>query len=129
MQFLMLIKIANNADYEAGKPPPPELEAAMGQLMGEWSKASAMVSAAGLRPTSQAARVRLTAGEVRVSDGPFTEAKEVVGGYSVLDVRSHEEAVEGARRMMQIHLDHWPGWEGSCEVRRISGPEEGPPTS
>ena len=52
-----------------------------------------------------------------------------MGGYSVLDVRSHEEAVEGARRMMQIHLDHWPGWEGSCDVRRISGREEGPPTS
>ena len=58
MQFLMLIKIANDTDYESGKPPPPELEAAMGELMGEWSKTGSMVSAAGLRPTSQGARVR-----------------------------------------------------------------------
>ena len=47
----------------------------------------------------------------------------------VLEVRSHEEAVEGARRMMQVHLDHWPGWEGAAEVRRISEPSEGPPPS
>ena len=70
----------------------------------------------------------LRAGALSRVDGPFAEAKEVVGGYAVLDVRSHEEAVEGARRMMQVHLDHWPGWEGSAEVRRISEPEEGPPT-
>jgi hypothetical protein len=61
------------------------------------------------------------------TDGPYAEAKEVVGGYAVLDVRSHEEAVEAARRMMQVHLEHWPGWEGAADVRRIAGPEEGPP--
>ena len=47
----------------------------------------------------------------------------------MLDVRSHEEAVENARRTMQLHLDHWPGWEGTAEVRRISGPEEDPPAA
>jgi hypothetical protein len=67
-------------------------------------------------------------GEVTVTDGPFAEAKEVVGGYAVIEVRDMEEAVEQARRMVELHK-LWPGWEGFAEVRRISGPDEGPPAS
>ena len=74
----------------------------------------------------QATTFTLRSGALSRTDGPYAEAKEVVGGYAVLDVRSHEEAVEGARRMMQVHLDHWPGWEGAAEVRRISEPRGGP---
>jgi len=122
MQFLMLIKIANNADYEAGKPPPPELEAAMGELMAEWSKASAMVSAAGLRPTSQAARVRLTAGEVKVTDGPFTESKEVIGGFFVLEVEDKAAAVEMTRRFVEVHKRVLgDDFLLECEVRQLEG--------
>jgi hypothetical protein len=58
-------------------------------------------------------------GTIKAVDGPFAEAKELVGGYAVLEVRSKAEAVELARRLMQIHKDHWPGWEGSCEVRQL----------
>ena len=61
------------------------------------------------------------------TDGPYAEAKEVVGGYSIIEARSREEAVEGARRVIEIHRDYWPGWEGSVEVRPIFGPEDGPP--
>ena len=61
-----------------------------------------------------------------ITDGPYAEAKEVAGGYAILETRSHEEAVENARRMIAIHQQYWPGWEGAAEVRRISGPDEGP---
>ena len=105
MQFLMLIKIANNADYEAGKLPPAELEAAMGELIGEWSKAGAMVSAAGLRPPSQGARVRLDRGKVRVSDGPFAESKEVIGGFFILEAKDKSHAVEMTRSFVELHSE------------------------
>ena len=103
MQFLMLIKIANNTDYEAGKRVPPELEAAMGKLMGEWTKAGAMVSAAGLKPTSQGARLRLNAGKVDVMDGPFAETKEVVGGFFILEAKNKAAAVKMTRRFVELH--------------------------
>ena len=103
MQFLMLIKIANNTDYEAGQRPPAELEAAMGELMGQWSKDGAMVSAAGLKPTSQGARVRLKGGAASVSDGPFAEAKEVIGGFFVLDAKDKDSALAMTRHFVELH--------------------------
>jgi hypothetical protein len=120
MQFLMLIHIANNPDYEAGKPPPAPLERAMGELMGEWSKTGAMVSAAGLRPTSLGARVRSSAGNVQVTDGPFTEAKEVIGGFFILEARDKAAAVEMTRRFVELHLQILGAdFQVECEVRQI----------
>jgi len=119
MQFLMLIKI-NNADYEAGKPPPAALEAAMGQLIGEWSAAGAMVSAAGLRPPSQGARVRHSAGKVSVSDGPFAEAKEVIGGFFILEAEDKAKAVALTRRFVELHGQVLgEQFVLECEVREI----------
>jgi hypothetical protein len=120
MQFLMLIKIANNNDYEAGKPPPPELEAAMGALMGQWSEAGALVSAAGLRPTSQGARVRLGKGKVSTLDGPFTESKEVIGGFFMLEVASKAQALEMTRRFVEVHGQVLGAdFHLECELREI----------
>jgi len=120
MQFLMLIKIANDPDYEAGKPPPPELQAAMEELMGEWSKAGAMVSAAGLRPPSQGARLRLSDGKVKISDGPFAESKEVIGGFFVLDAKDKAAAVEMTRRFVELHgRVLGKGFQLECEVRQV----------
>jgi hypothetical protein len=120
MQFLMLIRIANDTDYEAGKPPPAELEAAMGKLIGEWSASGAMVSAAGLKPTSQAARVRLNPAKVSVTDGPFTESKEVIGGFFLLEAKDKTAAVEMTRRFVELHRevlgDHFVL---ECEVRQV----------
>jgi hypothetical protein len=120
MQFLMLIKIANDTDYEAGTPPGPALEAAMGELMAEWSKTGAMVSAAGLKPTSQGARVRLTAGKPMLTDGPFTESKEVVGGFLLLEAKDKAAAVELTTRFVEVHGrvlgDHF---QLECEVRQL----------
>jgi hypothetical protein len=120
MQFLMLIKIANNADYEAGKPPPPELEAAMGELMGQWSKTGAMVSAAGLRPTSQGARVRLNAGKVDITDGPFAETKEVIGGFFILEASDKAAAIEMTRRFVEVHEKVLgKNFPLECELRQL----------
>ena len=102
MQYLMLIKI-NNADYEAGKPPPAELQDAMGGLMGEWAKEGIMVTAAGLSAPSKGARVRLNAGNIVVSDGPFAETKEVVGGYFVLNLPDKAAAIAQTKRFVELH--------------------------
>ena len=120
MQYLMLIKIANNADYEAGKPPPPELEAAMGELMGQWSKAGAMVSAAGLKPTSLGARLRLVGDKVNVIDGPFVETKEVIGGFFILEARDKAVAVEMTRRFVEVHQRVLGNdFQLECELRQL----------
>ena len=120
MQFLMLIKIENNADYEAGKPPPAELEAAMGPLIDEWSKAGAMVNAAGLKSPSKGARVRLDAGKINVSDGPFAEAKEVIGGFFILEAASRAAAVEMTHRFVDLHRQVLGDrFLLECEVREI----------
>jgi hypothetical protein len=120
MQFLMLIKIENNADYEAGKPPPAELEAAMGGLIGEWSKTGAMVNAAGLKAPSKGSRVRLDAGTIRVSDGPFAEAKEVIGGFFILEAANKAAAVEMTHRFVEVHRQVLGDrFLLECEVREI----------
>jgi hypothetical protein len=68
--------------------------------------------------------VRLSGGQLTVTDGPFTEAKEVVGGYAQFELKSKEEAIEGARRYMELHKELWPGWEGETEIRQMFGPED-----
>jgi hypothetical protein len=70
--------------------------------------------------------VRVSGGELSVLDGPFAEGKEVVGGYGIVEAASREEAVEGAVWLMNMHREHWPGWEGEVEVRQILGPEDFP---
>jgi len=83
-----------------------------------------MVASGGLAPTAVSTRVRLSRGQVAAIDGPFTEAKEVVGGYAVFELKSKKEAIEGALRFMELHKKHWPGWEGETEVRQVFGPED-----
>jgi hypothetical protein len=116
----MLIKIANNTDYEAGKPVPAELEAAMGKLMGEWSKTGAIVSAAGLRPTSKGARLRLNPRGVDVIDGPFAESKEVVGGFFILNAENKAAAVDMTRRFVEVHREILGNdFHLECELREL----------
>ena len=116
MRFMMLVKATK--DSEAGLPPNPELMAAIGKLAEEATKRGQMVDAGGLLPTSQAARVRVAKGKTSVTDGPFAETKELVGGYAVFDLKSKEEAVEMGRRFMQIHADILgPSYEGELEIR------------
>ena len=56
-------------------------------------------------------------------DGPFTEAKEIVGGFAMFELKSKEEAVESAVQFMELHNKYWPGWEGETEIRQMFGPE------
>lgn len=122
MQFLMLIKIANDTDYEAGKGPPAALEAAMGELIAEWSKTGAFVSAAGLKPTSQGARLRIAPGKTVLTDGPFAEAKEVIGGFFLLEAADKAVAVDMTQRFVELHRRVLgDDFVLECEIRQVDG--------
>ena len=97
---------------------------AIAKLAEEEAKAGTMLGSGGLGPTALGARVRLSGGQVTVTDGPFTEAKEVIGGYAQFELKSKEEAVESAVRFMELHKKYWPGWEGETEVRQMFEPED-----
>ncbi len=116
MRFMTLVKSAENYG-----PPPQALMDAIGKLGEEASRNGTMVEMGGLGLSAAGARVRLTKGKLVVTDGPFSEAKEVVGGFAVFELPSKEAAVEAARRFMDIHREHWPGWEVETEVRQIFG--------
>ena len=121
MRFISLVK---SIEGMAGMPPKAFLDA-MDQLVQEAGKAGCvMVEGIGLHPTSAGARVRLSDGKVSVTDGPFTEAKEVVGGFAIFDAPSKAEMLEWTRRFMDLHRTHILGWEGEAEVRQIAGPGE-----
>jgi hypothetical protein len=93
--------------------------AAIAKLGAEAAQAGVMVETGGLLPSAMGARVRLHAGQVQVTDGPFAETKELIGGYAVYNVKSKQEAIEWTTRFMQLHKEHWPGWEGESEIRQI----------
>jgi hypothetical protein len=119
MRYMVFVKMPE----DVGDPPPALVEA-MGNEMQKAFADGTMVDAGGLYPQAQSTEIRLAAGTITTTDGPYAEAKEVVGGYSIIEVRSEDEAVADARRVLELHQEHWPSWEGSVEVRRISGPEE-----
>jgi hypothetical protein len=116
MKFLMLIK--HSEDYR-GQPIPQALMDAMGEFVNEGFKSGILKDTAGLKPTSEGFRVRLSKKQLKVSDGPFTESKEVVGGYAMVELPSKEAALEVAREFMDLHRIHWPAFEGECEVRPV----------
>jgi hypothetical protein len=107
--------------------PPGELMAAIAQLGEQASNAGVLLDTAGLAPSAAGARIELSGGSIGVSDGPFTEAKELVS-YAIYQVSSKEEAVEWASRFLRAHAEHWPGYEGEVQVLKVLGPEDfGPP--
>ncbi len=115
MRFMMIVK--GNEDTEAGKLPSAEAFAAMGKYNEELTKAGVLLDLNGLRPTSAGVRIHCSPdGGHRVVDGPFTEAKEVIAGYWLIQVRSKEEAIEWALR---APAPHGEGSEGEIEVRRV----------
>jgi hypothetical protein len=121
MRFISMVK-SNEA--KMGMPPKALMDA-MDQLIQEMAKAGCtMVEGVGLHPTSAGMRVRLTGGKLTVTDGPFTEAKEVVGGFAIFEAPSKAEMLKWTQRFMALHKTHMPGWDGECEVRQIAGPGE-----
>jgi len=119
MRFMMIVKHAE----KQGRPPKALMDA-IAKLAEEETRAGTMVGSGGLAPTALGARVRLAGGKVTVTDGPFTETNEVVGGYAEFELKSKDAAVESAVRFMELHKKHWPGWEGETEVRQMFGPED-----
>ncbi|HEY0151660.1 MAG TPA: YciI family protein [Longimicrobium sp.] len=113
MRFLMMVKASR--DSEAGVLPGEELLAAMGKYNEELAKAGVLLAAEGLHPTSRGARVRFTEEGRTVVDGPFTEAKELVAGFWLIQAKSRDEAVEWARRCP----NPTPGSEGEIEIRQV----------
>ena len=116
MKFLMMIKHTEGFKRE---DVPQSLYAAMGEFVTAAMKSGAILDTAGLKPTAEGFRVQLSRGSLTVTDGPFAESKEVVGGYALVQAASREEALGFARQFMEIHRVHWPAFEGECEVRPL----------
>jgi hypothetical protein len=116
MRFMFIVKSAHSG------PPTPELLEAMGKLADREIKAGRMIDSGGLMPLATGAQVRLTDGKLSVIDGPFVEAKEVIGGYAIFELPGKDEALASVREFMQLHKDLMPGWEGTCEIRPFASP-------
>ena len=118
MRFLSMIRV----DENGGQVPSEQLMHDMGKLIDDMTREGALIRTAGLRPTAEGTRVRLRKGKLSTVDGPFTETKEVIGGFAILEAGSMEEAIELTKRFLQVHGDTW---EIECEVRPVDGPEFG----
>ena len=122
MRYLMMIK--GNADYEAGKPPPPALMAGMGKLAQEMAQAGLLLSTDGLLPSRNAMKLRHAGGRTSVIDGPFAESKEVIGGYAIVRAATRDEAVALAQRVVDVHVAAGVS-EFEMEIRPIFDAHEG----
>jgi hypothetical protein len=118
MRFLSMIRI----EEKEGQAPSERLMNEMGKLIEEMTRDGSLVRTAGLRPTKEGKRMRWNRGALSTIDGPFTETKEVIGGFAILEARSMTEALVLTRRFLEIHGDEW---DLTCEVRQIEGQELG----
>jgi hypothetical protein len=115
MRFMVLMKA--NEETEAGVMPSTEILAAMGKFNEELVKAGVMLAGEGLHPTSKGARIRFADGNATVTDGPFTEAKELIAGFWIIQVKSKEEAIEWMKRMPAPGPGEGEG--ASIEIRQV----------
>lgn len=113
MRFLMIYRPADIAAVEAGTPPTTEEMQKMGALIEKKFKEGKLLATEGCLPTSKGSLVRLNKGKLSVMDGPFTEAKEVVAGFALFRVNSHQEAVAEAHEFLEIAGD------GEVEIRAL----------
>jgi hypothetical protein len=117
MRFMILIKA--NKDTEAGVMPSEELLTAMGKYNEELVKAGVMLAGEGLQPSSKGARVKFSGDKRTVIDGPFTETKELIAGFWLIQVKSKEEAIEWVKR-----VPNPTGEEGEIEIRQVFEAED-----
>jgi len=119
MRFMMLLKADQNT--EAGKMPGEDILVAMGKYNEELIKAGVLLAGEGLQPSSKGARVRFAAGKTTVIDGPFSETKELIAGFWMIQVKSKEEAIEWAKRVpFDPHgASATTGGFGEIEVRQV----------
>jgi hypothetical protein len=116
MQFLMMVKSSENQG-----PLPKAVMDALSKVREEDLKPGQMIATGALYPMAASAHIRVSQGQLNVIDGPFTETREVVGGYAIMEFATREEAIQSAREFMDLYRRHWPGWEGETEVRQIFG--------
>jgi hypothetical protein len=115
MRFMFTVKSAHPG------PPTPALLEAMGKLTDREIKAGRLLDHGELLPlATTGAQVRIVNGRLSVTDGPFAEAKEVIGGYAIFELQDKEEALASAKEFMQLHKDLMPEWEGVCELRAFA---------
>lgn len=119
-QYMMMIKMREDAGT-----PPPELFAAMDKYIGEAMATGKVVSMGGLRPSAEGARITGSDGKVVTTHGPFAETTELIGGFAIMEHDSLDEAIAGAAEFIQLHVDHWPGFEGTSEIRALDGGPQG----
>lgn len=123
MKFLGFIR--HSEKYrEAG--PPPALMEAMGKFVQKSIAEGVVVDTGGLLPSKEGVKIRLEGGKITVKDGPFTESKEVIGGWVILNVPTKADAVRVATEFMELHRKYWPGFDGESEVRPMFEPGQGP---
>jgi hypothetical protein len=123
MKYLSFIR--HPESYRAGQPPPALMQA-MGEFIERSRKAGTLVDTGGLLPSKEGVLIRVADGKLSVSDGPFSESKEVIGGWAILEADSKAEVVEVATEFMELHRKHWPGFEGESEIRPMFDPGMGP---
>jgi hypothetical protein len=123
MKYLTFIR--HSESYRQAGPPAALLEA-MGKFVEKSMKEGILVDTGGLLPSKDGARVRLANGKISVTDGPFTESKEVIGGWAILKAASRAEAIRIATEFMELHRKYWPAFEGESEVRPMFDPGMGP---
>jgi len=116
MKYLSFVR--SSEKYRNVQPPAAMMEA-MGKLIEKFTKEGALVDTGGLAPSQSGFRMRLANGELTTTDGPFTETKEVIGGWAILKADSKPEILRLTTEFMELHRKYWPDFEGECEVRPI----------
>ena len=123
MKYLCFIR---HSEKFRETPPPAAMMQAMGTFVEQSMKSGVLVDTGGLLPSSEGARIRLAGGKLTTTDGPFTEAKEVIGGWAILQSDDRAEIMRVSRKFMELHHEFWPAFEGECEVRPMFDPGIGP---
>ena len=123
MKYLTFIRHPESY-REAG--PPRALMEAMRPFVQKCMQDGSLVDTGGLLPSKDGCRIRLAKGVISMTDGPFVETKEVIGGWAILQADTRSEALRIAREFMELHRKHWPEFEGEAEVRPMFDPGMGP---
>jgi hypothetical protein len=123
MKYLTFVR---HSESYRESPPPAAMMEAMGKFVETCLKDGTLVDTGGLLPSKDGVRLRLKNGKLTVTDGPFTESKEVIGGWAILKADSKAEAVRIATEFMDLHRKHWPEFEGESELRPMFDPGMGP---
>ena len=123
MKYLTFIR---HSESHRSSGPPAALLEAMGKFVAKSLQEGRLVDTGGLAPSKDGVRIRLAQGKISVTDGPFTESKEVIGGWAILKADSRAEAIRIATEFMELHRKYWPEFEGESEVRPMLEPGMGP---